>query len=430
MFSSNTNIASTSTTHPTAVLPFYLYAGLFFLISCILLFLNTPELLQHYFQPKNLAIVHSMALGWGTMMILGASHQLIPVLVESKLYSEPLAKISFYLAAAGIPLLIHGFFVFNLGLLTQLGALAIIAAIVCYLINCAASMLNSKQENVHAVFIFTATLWLLATVIVGYLLLLNFTTTIFTQSSLHYLSLHAHMGLVGWFVLLVMGVGSRLMPMFLISKYQNTKLLWVIYFLMNLALVSFLFIFLYSTNLLLSYVPILLFFSGLILFGRFCFLAYKNRIRKKVDNQMKVSLLSVALLFLPVLLLIGILFLFIFSETANMNLIITYGFTLFFGWLTAIIFGMTFKTLPFIIWNKKYASLAGKTKTPSPKDLFSEQIFTMMNLCYLGGFILFCVGLFFNLLWIRYVGAALLVLTAVLYNYNVLKLVFHKPIVS
>lgn len=430
MFSSSTNMASTSTTNPKVVLPFYLYAGFFFLVSCVLLFLNTPELLQHYFQPKTLALVHSMALGWGTMMILGASHQLIPVLVESKLYSESLAKISFYLAAAGIPVLVYGFFVFDMGLITQIGALAIIAAIICYLLNCAGSMLNSKQENVHALFIFTATLWLLATIIVGYLLLLNFTTTIFTQSSLHYLSLHAHMGIVGWFVLLVIGVGSRLIPMFLISKYQNPKLLWIIYFLLNTALVSFLFLFLYSTNNIFLYIPVLLFFTGLILFGSYCYQAYKNRIRKKVDDQMKTSLLSVVLIFLPVIILIVILLFFILSESVAMNLIIAYGFTIFFGWLTAIILGMTFKTLPFIIWNKKYSALAGKTKTPSPKDLFSEKIFSLMNLCFLSGFILFCAGIFFTFVWLRYAGSGLLVLTALLYYYNVLKLVFHKPIVS
>ncbi len=423
-------MSATSTTNPTVVLPFYLYAGTFFLISCVLLFLNSADLLQHYFQPKTLAIVHSMALGWGTMMILGASHQLLPVLVENKLYSESLAKISFYLAAAGIPFLVYGFYIFNMGLLTQAGALAVIAAIICYLINCAGSILNSKEENVHAVFIFTATLWLLATVIVGYLLLLNFTTTIFTQSSLHYLSLHAHMGIAGWFVLLVIGVGSRLLPMFLISKYQNPKLLWVIYFLLNISLLSFIFIFLYSSNQLLFYIPVLLFLSGIILFGRFCFQAYKNRIRKRVDEQMKISLRSIAFLFLPVLILLIILFLFIFSKNAAMNLIIAYGFTIFFGWLTAIILGMTFKTLPFIIWNKKYAALAGKAKTPNPKDLFSEKIFYMMNLSYLGGFLIFCGGIFLNVVWLRYAGSGLLVITAALYNYNVLKLVFHKPIVA
>jgi cbb3-type cytochrome oxidase subunit 1 len=65
---------------------------------------------QHYFNPKTLAITHLMALGWGTMIILGASHQLLPVLIEGKLDSYLLALLSFIFAAAGIPLLVTGFY--------------------------------------------------------------------------------------------------------------------------------------------------------------------------------------------------------------------------------------------------------------------------------------------------------------------------------
>jgi hypothetical protein len=39
-------------------------------------------------------------LGWGTMMILGASHQLVPVMIEGKLYSNTLAYLSFAFAAS------------------------------------------------------------------------------------------------------------------------------------------------------------------------------------------------------------------------------------------------------------------------------------------------------------------------------------------
>jgi hypothetical protein len=55
---------------------------------------------------------------------------------------------------------------------------------------------------------------------------------------------------------------------------------------------------------------------------------------------------------------------------------IAYGFIIFFGWITAIILGMTFKTLPFIVWNKVYHQQAGKGKTPNPKDLFSATDFS------------------------------------------------------
>src|SRR5574338_310513 len=102
----NNNLVQ-NTTHKV-VIPFYVYAALSFLAATILLFLSDNAFTQHYFHPRTLAITHTMALGWGTMIILGASHQLVPVLIEAKLYSNKLAYISFILAASGIPLLVYG----------------------------------------------------------------------------------------------------------------------------------------------------------------------------------------------------------------------------------------------------------------------------------------------------------------------------------
>jgi len=216
MIPGNSNTGLTKNTSFKVVLPFYLYAGIAFFIATILLIFSTPAFLQHYFHPHTLAITHVMALGWGTMMILGASHQLVPVLIESKLFSDALAYLSFFCAAVGIPFLVVGFYEFDFGWPAQFGAILINSAILFYLINIGVSMAKSKKENVHAVFIFTATLWLIITTIVGLFLVYNFTYNILSRDSLSYLPLHAHLGIIGWFLLLVIGVGSRLIPMFLI----------------------------------------------------------------------------------------------------------------------------------------------------------------------------------------------------------------------
>ena len=104
-----------------------------------------------------------------------------------------------------------------------------------------------------------------------------------------------------------------------------------------------------------------------------------------------------------------------------------YGFIIFFGWITAIILGMTFKTLPFIVWNKVYHQLAGKGKTPNPKDLFSNTIFKWMSVAYIFGFVLFTAGILLDFTWLLQIAAALLLVTALLYNWNVIKLLMHKP---
>lgn len=426
MIPGNSNTGLTKNTSFKVVLPFYLYAGIAFFIATILLIFSTPAFLQHYFHPHTLAVTHVMALGWGTMMILGASHQLVPVLIEGQLFSDALAYLSFFCAAVGIPFLVVGLYEFDFGWPAQFGAILINSAILFYLINIGVSMAKSKKENVHAVFIFTATLWLIITTIVGLFLVYNFTYNILSRDSLSYLPLHAHVGIIGWFLLLVIGVGSRLIPMFLISKYSNNKLLWWIYSLINFALISFIIFFLYFKITALYFIPLIAIGTALILFGYYCYKSYYQRIRKKVDYPVKISLLSVFMMALPLIFLLIVIVLLLLSVN-NVHLILTYGFCIFFGWITAIIFGMTFKTLPFIVWNKVYHSKAGIGKTPNPKELFSDKIFLIMGIFYLVGFVFFAVGVLVSNEMILKIASILLLIAAVLYNGNVWKAVIHKP---
>lgn len=424
----NNNTLVKNTTHKV-VIPFYIYAALSFLLAAILLFTSSAVFTQHYFQPHILAVTHVMALGWGTMMILGAGHQLVPVLIEGKLFSDILAYLSFLLAAVGIPLLVYAFYTFSMGAMAQWGSLLVNAAIIFYLLNLAISMVKSKNVNVHTVCVFTSTIWLLLTTLAGLLLVYNFSYHLLSASSLYYLPVHAHMGIIGWFLLLIIGVGSRLIPMFLISKYSNTKLLWIIYSLINVCLVSFILIYLYTLQTTFYWLPIGVMVATLILFGYYCYKAFRQRIRNHVDEQMKISLVSVFMIFLPVIFLILIITSLLVSSQ-NIQLTMVYGFSVFFGWITALILGMTFKTLPFIVWNKVYHQKAGLGKTPNPKDLFDNRIFIMMAICYITGFILFISGVLLLKTSLVSYASFVLLITALLYNWNVLKILTHKPMIK
>ncbi len=412
-------------TNHRIVIPFYVYAALSFLVATLLLFISGEAFTQHHFHPRTLAITHTMALGWGTMIILGASHQLLPVLTGSSLYSTALAHASFLLAAVGIPILVYCFFHFRMDWLAQAGSLLINGAVICYVINLYGCMRKSSKVNVHAVFVLTASLWLLATTIIGWLLVINFTNPILPADSLAYLSLHAHLGIVGWFLLLVTGVGSRLIPMFLISKYDHPRMLWYIYSLVSGALVLFIIFFVTDLNRAVYLLPLAAVFLSLALFAVFCRKAYQQRIRKQVDEQVKISLLSVAMMLLPIVLLLVIILLLVFSF-ANEKLVLAYGFSIFFGWLTAIILGMTFKTLPFIVWNKIYHPKTGMGKMPNPKDLFDHKVFNAMGILYLAGFCLFLAGILCGRVMIIQLASTLLIVTAVLYNFNILKMLRQK----
>ena len=364
-----------------------------------------------------------MALGWGTMIILGSSHQLLPVLIEGNLYSRKLAQISFILAAAGIPLLVYAFFMFDFGWPARWGGILVNAGVLSFVVNVANSIRKSQQENIHAIFVFTAACWLLATTAIGLVLVYNFQNNFLPKDSLAFLSLHMHLGIIGWFLLLVVGVGSRLLPMFFISKYTNSRLLWWIYALINTGLVAFVTMFLKFHGMhRLAVLPVAV---ALILFVRYCYCAYQARIRRQVDGQMKLSVLSVVMIFIPVLIMVVISGLTA-GASDRPGLEMAYGFTIFFGWLTSIILGMTFKTLPFIVWNKVYEEHAGLVKTPQPADLFSSRLFKGMSVTYLVGFVLFLTGLLNSQVVLLNISSGLLVAAALCYNLNVFKLVLHE----
>ncbi len=418
---------SIKTTSYKVVLPFYIYAAFAFLISAILLLTSSSAFTDHYFQPHILAITHLMALGWGTMIILGASHQLVPVLIEGKLYSDKLAYASFVFAGIGIPLLVYGFYAFNMHNPAKWGGRFILLSIIAYLINLGVSMSHSKKENIHALFVFTSVLWLFLTGALGLALVYNFTFNMFPHDSLHYLPLHVHAGVIGWFLMLIIGVGSRLIPMFLISKYTSTKLLKWIFVLINGALISYILIFYFIKITEVILLPWLMLFAGIALFIFYCYSAFKHRIRKQVDEPMKVSLLAVMLIIIPlILLLIAIVTATLYAQE-NIALSLSYGFLIFFGWITAIILGMTFKTLPFIVWNKVYHKRSGIGKTPNPKDLFSNTAFKVMSMSYIAGLLLFVTGSLMIQLLLIQCGAVLILTAASLYLFNVLKVVTHKP---
>lgn len=429
MFPTTFNTGAIKTTSYKVVIPFYIYAAVSFFAATILLFTSSESFSVHFFNPHILAITHTMALGWATMIIFGASYQLVPVVAEGKLYSNKLAYISFGLAAVGIPLLVYGFFIFNMHAPAKWGGRFVLFAALFHVINIITSIAKGKSNNIHAKFVLAAALWLFVTVFLGLVLVYNFTISLLPHgyNYMDYLPLHGQMGIVGWFLLLVIGVGSRLIPMFLISKYTNTRLLWAIFILINTALITYIISFYTATQTRLNFIPITLIFTGVLLFIYYCFQAYKKRLRKQVDVQVKISLLSVLLLLIPIIVLTALIAVLLSNSSVNIHLTLTYGFVVFFGWLTAIILGMTFKTLPFIVWNKVYHHRASLGKTPSPKELFNANIFKVMTVCYLVGFVLFAVGILQSSILFLKMGAAFLIITAVSYNLNVLKVVYHKP---
>lgn len=411
---------------PFVVLPYYITAAILFLVLTLLMLFSATSFTGHYFQPHILAITHLATLGWGTMIIFGASYQLLPVVMEVHLYSEKLAKWCYGLLLPGIILLVVTFWNFKPGLLMEAGAVLILSSITLYVINVYCTARQNKKWTISAECMVTSSWWLLLTAVLGTLLVFNLRYAFFPNDHLYYLKIHAHLGMAGWFLLLIMGVASRLMPMFLLSHHEPGINVKISYYCINIALLGFLVMaFLFHTE---KYWPVFALLVLIAVISYFLFIKKVYRIamrKKKMDMPMRVSLSAIGLMILPFILLTILAFLSD-NHALIIPLSLAYGISIIGGFLTAIIIGQTFKTLPFIVWMHRYKKLIGKIKTPLPKELYKEQWITYQFYFYLIGIFLTIVGVVLQLLPFIIAGSIGLVLMAICYNINVFLVLTHK----
>lgn len=418
-------IASQNAPSPSLVVPHFIFGGFTWLAAAGLISLFPEAFIGHYFNPKLLAIAHLLALGWITMVIFGALYQLIPVVMEVKLYSERLAAAAFVLLGLAAVLLAVMFWRFQLDALMHVSALLAITAVLLFSINVMATARRSTKKTVEQDFILTAVLWLVFTVAAGATLAFNLRHAFLSTPHLELLKLHAHAGIVGWFIQLIMGVGSRLLPMFMVSHGLDSRKLHLAYYAVNGGLLAGI------LALGLQWRPGVLagiagVVAGLLLFLSFLWEAYRKRVKKQLDIGMKQSALAFVLLLFPLVLVVVLSLPAGFLKNITVPAVIAYGAALLLGFITALIMGQTYKTLPFIVWLKVYRSLVGKGKTPLPRDLYSERAANIQLWAFAAGFSVLLAGILLQRPGLISAGGLLLLLSATFYNFNILKVVF-KP---
>lgn len=411
---------------PSVVLPFYVTGAIVFFILTLLMLLSSSSFAGHYFQPHILTFTHLAALGWGTMIIFGASHQLLPVVMEVPLYSEKLAKWCYALLLPGVILLTASFWSFAIGWTMEAGALLILSAVILYNINVFGTARQNKKWTISAECIITASIWLLLTAVLGTLLVYNLRYAFFPNDHLYYLKIHAHLGMAGWFLLLIMGVSSRLIPMFLLSHHEPGKQVKLSYYCINIALIGYLVMaFIFNTE---KYWPVwaVIGLIGVISFFIFVRKTFQEAIRKKMDIPMQITMVAVMLMVVPFILLLILTFLSPAAGKQDVTFSLAYGVSILGGFITAILLGQTFKTLPFIVWMSRYKKLIGKMKTPLPRELFRDRLVGYQFYAYITGYAGLLAGILTGWHWLIMAGCLLLFLTAICYNINVFLTLNHK----
>lgn len=384
------------------------------------------NLTGHYFHPQLLAITHMAALGWGTLVIFGAVYQLLPVVLETELYSHKAGWVSLGLFSSGLIFLVYSFWNFRPGIHMQCGSLLLLAGIVLFGANV---FLTAKQNrnDIHQEFIITACIWLVVTALLGALLVFNFRYAFLQKDHILFLKLHAHMGLAGWFLMLITGVSSKLIPMFLVSKQQRAGLLSWSYYLINAGLIFFVTDTYFSGLNNKTYMAVLIALAGIACWLMFIACCFRSRMRKTIDLPIWHSLISFMLLGIAIFILPLIVFNHIKADSRAVDYTTLYGSLLFMGWISSLILGQTFKTLPFIVWLRHYQHLAGKDTIPMPADIFKTKLLKLQFVMFLIFILSFYTGVFYKSAILINSGLGCFLAVSLVYLSNVIIVLFHQP---
>lgn len=176
-----------------------------------------------------LAHIHLNLLGFVMLTIVGAMHELFPTVLNGRLHSLFLARMTFALLPLGFLILVGGF------LRTQLwieiaGGVFILAGTAMYSYNIARSWSDAGRPRKASADHFTqATFFLAATVITGLLVAMNYLPaspempTYMPFGKLHLVA-YTHLALIGFILHTIFGALSHLLPtMLAVERAQSNK---------------------------------------------------------------------------------------------------------------------------------------------------------------------------------------------------------------
>ncbi|MHB8522209.1 MAG: cbb3-type cytochrome c oxidase subunit I [Limisphaerales bacterium] len=380
----NRAAASVEQHAPSVSLPLrFVLTGMLALFTGVIGLVARPDILATYhYNQYVIALTHLFTLGWITSVIMGAMYQLVPVALETRLYSERLARWQFALHVVGLVGMVSMFWVWNPRQVGHFGSIMALG-ILLFVYNLGRTLKQSPRRNVIATAIAAALFWLLLTMVAGLYLAAAKCWTFSPFAPLAQMHAHAHLGVLGFFVMMIVGVSFKLVPMFGLSEVQNARrAAWSIG-LLNAGLVGLFVTLLIGSAWKLAFALVVI--GGLAVYGWELIAILRARKRRHLDWGLRYFLTAV--LMLAPLSVIGLVLAWpgLPATAFTTQLENVYGFLALIGLVTLAILGMLYKIVPFLVWYHRYSPEIGRRKVPALADLYSAPLQAAGFWLYLAG---------------------------------------------
>jgi hypothetical protein len=321
-----------------------------------------PELAGHYYQPRVLALTHTMTLGWITLTIMGASYQIVPIVLGRPIWSERLARWQLALTAAGIGGLVGHFFIGQWpGLLWAAGLVTL--GVGLHVVNAVLSVRGLASWTFTARLVALAHVGLGLTALFGTLLGVDKVVRILPGSLFPNLHAHVHLALLGWVLPMVIGVAARVYPMFLLARepagWPGRVQLWGLGVGVPAVVLGIL-----ASRVLLA-AGALAVAAAVLAHVAWVHDMVRGRRRPALDWGLRFVLTG-ALALVPATALGVALAL---DVLAGPRVALAYAALALGGWASLTISGMLLKIVPFLVWYRAYGPRVGREPVPSLPQL-------------------------------------------------------------
>ncbi len=367
----NATMLSLEQTPPLSVpVRFFLTAPLFGILASLLLLYYGGELFDNRWNIHTLALTHLLTLGFITMVMFGAMLQLLAVLAASPVPHPILVSNILHISLTlGSLSLVAGFLNSYNWLMMQSAVILLGISFIGFISLVGYCLIRIKDSNPIFTAMSLALTALAVTAILGIGLGMLFGFKINLPFPQILTDLHLTWGLIGWIVLLLIGVAYQVVPMFQITPAYPTRLT---HWLVPLIFLSLLLWTTFYLLALFNQVPVLVpqILMGIIGIGLSSFAIatltiQKRRLRKLPDitlNYWQVGMLS--------LLLSVILWLAKIDSILLITLFIV-------GFVLPVIQGMLYKILPFLVWlhlqNQQGNNPMKRIKVPNMKKIIPDK---------------------------------------------------------
>jgi hypothetical protein len=366
------------------------------------------QIVDFFYQPPILALVHTFTLGWITASIMGVMYRYVPALTRHPIAYPRVAQWQLALFIIGtIGLVSH--FANGIWAGTWFSAGILIVSVAMFAINMMPCLYSRLGRGVAETGMFLSTCFLFIAASIGFVLSLDKTYNFLGGDVLTNLASHVHFAAIGWVTLTICAVSYRLLPAFLLPKlHLPGSAMWQLWALAIAAIAL-------GVTLVLG-LPGAIFWSFAIAAALLAYMFTIGRLvrsrRMPIDFTALHAIAGIVWLMLAIV--CGLILAVIGPHgVMGSRIASAYGTTGLLGWISNFMIGMSYQLFPGFVAHARSAAgwraiTVAKLSIKRPRGL----IFITYNAgvaVLVAGFMLSCVGL-------AQIGAAGIALGGIAYS--------------